>query len=152
MAGEEFDGIPLRELPIDEVAWSEERAKHLRTRAQRKGPAEINIDPLWASEAALDLNGLVRCACVYLAATRKALGRNSLWARRDDPARRYPGVSGPPGWPLYLQQAISVSGEEVSVMSIAQCPHGGFALHRSEQWRARLHGLTMAGRLASAAA
>jgi len=37
-------------------------------------------------------------------------------------------------------------------MSIAQCPHGGFALHRSEQWRARLHGLTMAGRLASAAA
>ena len=60
MAGEEFDGIPLSELPIDEVAWSEERAKHIRTRAERKGPAEINIEPQWASEAALDPNRLVR--------------------------------------------------------------------------------------------
>jgi hypothetical protein len=59
-AGEEFDGIPLSELPIDEVVWSEERAKHIRTRAERKGPAEINIEPLWASEAALDPNRLVR--------------------------------------------------------------------------------------------
>ena len=60
MAAEEFDGIPLSELPIDEVAWSEERAKHIRTRAERKGPAEINIEPQWASEAALDPNRLVR--------------------------------------------------------------------------------------------
>lgn len=60
MAGEEFDGIPLRELPIDEVVWSEERTKHIRTRAERKGPAEVNIEPLWASEAALDPNRLVR--------------------------------------------------------------------------------------------
>jgi hypothetical protein len=60
VAGEEFDGIPLGELPIDEVAWSEERAKHIRTRAERKGPAEVNIEPLWASEAALDPNRLVR--------------------------------------------------------------------------------------------
>jgi len=60
VAGEEFDGIPLSELPIDEVAWSEERAKHIRTRAERKGPAEINIEPQWASEAALDPNRLVR--------------------------------------------------------------------------------------------
>jgi hypothetical protein len=60
VAGEEFDGIPLSELPIDEVVWSEERAKHIRTRAERKGPAEINIEPLWASEAALDPNRLVR--------------------------------------------------------------------------------------------
>ena len=60
MAGEEFDGIPVGELPIDEVAWSDERAKHIRTRAERKGPAEVNIEPLWASEAALDPNRLVR--------------------------------------------------------------------------------------------
>src|SRR5262249_60424054 len=60
VAAEEFDGIPLSELPIDEVAWSEERAKHIRTRAERKGPAEINIEPQWASEAALDPNRLVR--------------------------------------------------------------------------------------------
>jgi hypothetical protein len=60
VAGEESDGIPLGELPIDEVVWSEERAKHIRTRAERKGPAEVNIEPLWASEAALDPNRLVR--------------------------------------------------------------------------------------------
>jgi hypothetical protein len=46
VADEEFDGIPLSELPIDEVVWSEERAKHIRTRAERKGPAEISIEPL----------------------------------------------------------------------------------------------------------
>ena len=50
----------LGELPIDEVVWSEERAKHIRTRAGRKGPAEVDIEPLWASEAALDPNRLVR--------------------------------------------------------------------------------------------
>jgi hypothetical protein len=60
VAGEEFDGIPVSELPIEEVAWSEERAEHIRTRAERKGPAEVNIEPLWASEAALDPNRLVR--------------------------------------------------------------------------------------------
>ena len=60
MADEEFDGIPVGMLPIDEVTWSEERAKHIRTRAERKGLAEINIEPLWATEAALDPNRLVR--------------------------------------------------------------------------------------------
>jgi hypothetical protein len=60
VAGEELDGIPVGELPIDEVVWSEERAKHIRTRTERKGAAEINIEPLWASEAALDPNRLVR--------------------------------------------------------------------------------------------
>ena len=35
-------------------------AKHIRTRAGRKCPAEVNIEPLWASEAALDPNRLVR--------------------------------------------------------------------------------------------
>ena len=42
------------------VIVSEQRAKRIRTRAERKGPAEINIEPLWASEAALDPNRLVR--------------------------------------------------------------------------------------------
>ena len=60
VAGEEFDGTPVGELPIDEVVWPEERAKHIRARAGRKGPAEIDVEPLWASEAALDPNRLVR--------------------------------------------------------------------------------------------
>ncbi|MGH3501111.1 MAG: hypothetical protein ACRDQA_09510 [Nocardioidaceae bacterium] len=54
MPGDEFDGIPTDELPIDEVIWSAERAKHIRTRTERKGPREINIEPEWATEAALD--------------------------------------------------------------------------------------------------
>jgi hypothetical protein len=60
VAREEFEGIPVGELPIDEVVRSEERARHIRTRTERKGPVEINIEPLWASEAALDPNRLVR--------------------------------------------------------------------------------------------
>ena len=50
----------MGELPIEEVVWSQERARHIRTRTERKGPGEINIEPQWASEAALDANRLVR--------------------------------------------------------------------------------------------
>jgi hypothetical protein len=50
VAGEDFDGIPMAELPIDEVVWSDDRAKHIRTRTERKGPAEINIEPLWPAK------------------------------------------------------------------------------------------------------
>jgi hypothetical protein len=60
VVGEDFDGIAVGELSIDEVVWSDDRAKHIRTRIERKGPAEINIEPLWASEAALDPNRMVR--------------------------------------------------------------------------------------------
>jgi len=60
VAGEELDGKPVGELPIEEVVWSDERAEHVRTRAEQKGPGEINIEPLWVGEAALDPNRLVR--------------------------------------------------------------------------------------------
>ncbi len=60
MAGERLDGIPVEALPIEEVVWSDERAKHIRTRTERKSAGETNIEPQWASEAALDPNRLVR--------------------------------------------------------------------------------------------
>lgn len=60
MDGDEFDGVPLGDLPIDDVVWSDERAKHIRTRTERKGQREINIEPQWATEAALDPNRLIR--------------------------------------------------------------------------------------------
>jgi hypothetical protein len=54
--------MALRLVSCRSMRWSGpgERAKHIRTRAERKGPAEVNIEPLWASEAALDPNRLVR--------------------------------------------------------------------------------------------
>ena len=94
MAAEEFDGIPLSELPIDEVAWSEERAKHIRTRAERKGPAEINIEPQWASEAALDPNRLVRRGTgresVEVLGTRRRRG-GCCWCGSTRPSIHPPG-------------------------------------------------------------
>lgn len=49
---EDYDGIPYRDLPIDEVDWTH-RADYIRTRSQRKGRPE------WATEAALDPRRLV---------------------------------------------------------------------------------------------
>jgi hypothetical protein len=109
VAGEQFDGIPVGELPIDEVAWSEERAKHIRTRTERKGPVEINIEPLWASEAALDPNRLVR----------RGSGRESVEVLGYSPsARRVLLVwiyttEHPPDWSLARRQR-DCSGPQVA--------------------------------------
>ena len=47
-------GIPIRGLRIDSVEWIDERAEHVRTRTKRYGPGEFDIEPEWATEAALD--------------------------------------------------------------------------------------------------
>lgn len=78
-----------------------------------------------------------------------ARGGETMRIRTDAPtcgrpvpeARVYPGA---PAAPLYLQWAVSVSGEDVSVMWLTQCPHRVCALHRFQQRRARPSGLTMA--------
>lgn len=56
---EAFDGLALSELPIEEVIWSDERARHIRTRRDRKGLGEVDLEPEWATEAALDPHRLV---------------------------------------------------------------------------------------------
>lgn len=60
MPGEEltFEGIPYEDLPRESVDW-EHRAEHIRTRSTRKGPHEFDVEPEWATEAALDPEALV---------------------------------------------------------------------------------------------
>ena len=86
MAGEEIDGTPVGELPIDEVVWSEERARHIRTRAERKGPAEIDIEPLWAGEAALEAERLADRIAVIAAGRIVAEGTAATIGGRDTEA------------------------------------------------------------------
>lgn len=56
--GMEYRGIPIRGLRIDSVEWTEERAEHIRTRTKRYGENEFDIEPEWATEAALDVDRL----------------------------------------------------------------------------------------------
>jgi len=53
-----FEGIPYEELRIDTVDWLH-RGEYIRTRSQRKGPNEFDVEPEWATEAALDPRRLV---------------------------------------------------------------------------------------------
>lgn len=53
-----FEGIPYPDLRIDSVDWSH-RAEHIRTRSGRYGESEFDVEPEWATEAALDDRRLV---------------------------------------------------------------------------------------------
>ncbi len=50
----EYQGVPISGLRIEALEWSEERAEHIRTRTKRYGPGEVDIEPEWATEAAMD--------------------------------------------------------------------------------------------------
>lgn len=54
-----YRGHRLSDLQVDEVAWSERSADHIGTRTQRylDHVDELDIEPEWASEAALDVYG-----------------------------------------------------------------------------------------------
>ena len=49
-----YKGVPIDVLQIDAIYWSDERAEHIRTRSKRKESEELNIEPEWATQAALD--------------------------------------------------------------------------------------------------
>lgn len=55
---EEYDGIPVADLPIEEVDWLH-RGDYIRTRSSRKGSGEFDVEPEWATEAALDQDRLI---------------------------------------------------------------------------------------------
>ena len=48
----------IQGLRIDSIEWTEDRADHIRTRTKRIGPGEFDIEPEWATEAALDTDRL----------------------------------------------------------------------------------------------
>ena len=54
-----YEGIPLAKLPINEVDWTH-RGEHIRTRTKRypDRPDEFDVEPEWATEAALDLHSV----------------------------------------------------------------------------------------------
>lgn len=54
-----YDGIPVSQLPIDEVDW-EHRGEYIRTRSKRKGPDEFDVEPEWATEAVMDPGAVIR--------------------------------------------------------------------------------------------
>ncbi|MGH8902012.1 MAG: hypothetical protein ACRDYA_10090 [Egibacteraceae bacterium] len=58
MAEAAYQGIPLTELRIEAVDWTH-RAEHIRHRSRRHGPDEFDVEPEWATEAALDARRLV---------------------------------------------------------------------------------------------
>lgn len=53
-----FEGTPYEDLRIDSVDWLH-RAEYIRTRSQRYGANEFDVEPEWATEAALDPDRLV---------------------------------------------------------------------------------------------
>jgi hypothetical protein len=56
----QYRGVPLEALEINTVTWSEAGADHIRKRTARYGSVERNVEPEWATEAALDPARLVR--------------------------------------------------------------------------------------------
>jgi hypothetical protein len=60
MSETRFQGVPVNELPIQAVDWTY-RAEHIRTRSVRQ-PGDFDVEPAWATEAALDSDRLVDVA------------------------------------------------------------------------------------------
>ena len=59
MGADTYRGLPLDELRIDAVDWAH-GAQHLRTRTDRYGSGELDLEPEWATEASLDPRRIVR--------------------------------------------------------------------------------------------
>ncbi|MEO7195088.1 MAG: hypothetical protein ABIZ05_09730 [Pseudonocardiaceae bacterium] len=54
-----YDGIPYDELPIDAVEVRPEQEEHLARRRRTGAPHEVDIEPSWVVEVALDPRALV---------------------------------------------------------------------------------------------
>lgn len=57
---ETYRGIALTDLVINAVTWTEATANHIRTRTVRYQKSETNLEPEWATIAALDPYRMVR--------------------------------------------------------------------------------------------
>jgi hypothetical protein len=58
-------GVRLEELQINDVEWTIEGADHIRTRVERYGSGEFNVEPEWATQAALDPNRVAGLTAGY---------------------------------------------------------------------------------------
>jgi hypothetical protein len=93
----QYKGVPLEELRIDSVEWTPEREHHIRTRTERYGQNDKDIEPEWATEAALDPDRVLRVAgdeeatssVKVVGYSRSAFGTGHLlkvWIWSDDPS------------------------------------------------------------------
>jgi hypothetical protein len=73
----EYDGILYGELPINEVDWTH-RADYIRTRSIRKGRPEFDVEPEWATQAALDPQRRVGDGGSESGETIRVVGRSVL--------------------------------------------------------------------------
>ena len=46
-----YRGVPLKDIEVSSVLWSEEASAYIRTRSSRR-PRDRDIEPEWATEAA----------------------------------------------------------------------------------------------------
>ena len=75
-----YDGIPYADLPFTGVDWAH-RGDYIRTRSLRKGRAEFDVEPEWATEAVFDPNAVVRDGRSKSGETIEVVGR-SIGANR----------------------------------------------------------------------
>ena len=77
-----YDGIPYDQLPIEDVEWTDKAAEHVRNRSGRKDrPNEFDVEPDWATEAALDPRRLVRDSGSRSGQTVGVVGRSLTCGR-----------------------------------------------------------------------
>jgi hypothetical protein len=91
-----YKGVPLDELKIDAISWSDEAAAHIRSRSVRQRGA-TNLEPEWATEAALSDRRMIRLAHAASESTAalKIIGMSEsvrggprllkVWVWSDDP-------------------------------------------------------------------
>ncbi len=86
--------MPLDELQIDAIAWTEDRAEHVRLRPRRQ-PGSAVVEPEWATEAALDPSRVIRVAGTQKpeTASLKVIGESrgfggllKVWIWSDEPS------------------------------------------------------------------
>lgn len=93
----QYKGVPTTELRIESIHWSEDATQHIRGRSLRKGrDGEVDIEPEWATEAALDRFRLVslpsgmseEMQSLAVVGWSVAAGRVlKVWIWSDDPTR-----------------------------------------------------------------
>lgn len=90
----QYKGVPLEELKIETIAWTEDRAEHVRLRPGRQSGGTA-LEPEWATEAALDPLRIIRVAGTEKPETSslKVIGESrsfggllKVWIWSDEPA------------------------------------------------------------------
>jgi hypothetical protein len=59
MDQDRYKGVPLSDLRIEAVVWTQERIDHIRIRTVRYGATETNLEPEWVDEAVMDGDRIV---------------------------------------------------------------------------------------------